>query len=323
MIPSPSFLMRSVILALLALPLAAQPQSEDRSSPAVVLLKTQASGPLLELKVAAFDDLLFAELASRPTLHLVERDELGAALNEIQLQASATSSSAIPIHIGRWTGARIVISSRAVAQGPGLAVAARIIGVETGRVLVADTAMENPDHFAVGAREMADKIAAIIAAKGDLLLPPPVDEAAQIDALRTLLKSHPPPLALLTLPKPEAAAAPPVSNSVVAEEITRLWEAVGGRVSRDETPSPASDFILIRVEARTDSGPRHGSFFSARAHVSLVVIDPPSGRELLRDHQTEIALEASDILARDAAQKKAARSLTFRLLRALPHPARS
>lgn len=305
-----------------ALPLYARPGPDSSSHPTVALLKTEASSPLLDPKIAIFDALLFAELAARPEMILVERDELEATLDELHLQRTAATSSANAVHIGRWTGARIIVSARAVANGPGLTVAARIMGTETGAVIVADAAMATPDRFAVGARELADKIAAVIVEKSARLLPPPLDEAAQFDALRVHLNNQPPPPVLLAIHETRGAADSSLASPIVAEELARIWKTLGGQVSRDERAASSTSPLLVRAEACAVPGHRHGDFFSARAHVSIVVLDP-SGRELSRDHQTEIVLEVSGSLALDAALQKAARVLAVRLLRALPSLDRS
>ncbi len=314
-------LRRLFCLLVLALPLRAEtsPAPGPLLPPTVALLHTESSSPLLEPRVAVFDALLLAELSARPEIILVEREDLGAALGEFHLQARAVADPANAVRIGRWTGARIIVSARATARGPGLAVAARILGVDTGGVLVADAAMDAPAAFAPGARGLAEKIAALIAEKSPRLLPPPDDEAARLESLRASLAGRLPRAISFAVRETRAsAAAAPSARSLVAEEIARLWEAAGGLAERDPTAAAPAGALLVRTDARAEPGPRHGEFSTARGHVSLVVLDPASGRELLRDRQTEIALESSASGALDAALQKAARTLAFRLLRDLP-----
>ncbi|MBC8012261.1 MAG: hypothetical protein H7067_19440 [Burkholderiales bacterium] len=315
-----------LLLALLAFAplLAANPPPGPSPHPVVALLKTEASSPLLEPRIEAFDALLLVELTARPEIILVEREELGGVLDELHLQAQAATSATNAVQIGRWTGARIIVSARATARGPGLSVAARILGTETGAVLVTDITMDAPYQFAAGAGSLAAKIATLIAEKGAALLPPPDDEAAQLAALRAALGGQTPRSIQLSIQESRGAApVAPVIHSLAAEEIARIWEAAGGRASRDPESTSPSDSLLLRAEARAELGLRPGQFVSARGHISLVVIDSASGREIFRDRQTEIVLETSDALALDAALQKSARLLTLRLLRAFSPPVRS
>lgn len=286
--------------------------------PAVALLKSEVSSALLEPRAEVFDSLLFAELAARPELLLVEREELGAAIDELHFQTAAAASPGGVSRLGHWTGARVLVSARAVAKGRGLTVAARVIGTETGSVIATEIAESDPDRFAAAARELAGKIAAIIAEKSDRLLPPATDEAAELATLRAALKSKPPPFASLTAHETRGADDSRATRSIAAEEIARLWETLGGRISHEDTGSPDAPTPLIRVAARVHPLGRRGELISARAHVSLVVVEPGSGRELFRDRQTEIVLEPSEALALDTALHRAAKTLGLRLLRALP-----
>jgi hypothetical protein len=307
------------VLFLAGLAITGRAAAEPSRPLPVALLKTEASSPLIEPRIAVFDSLLFAELASRSELILVEREDIGAALEEFRLRAGGTTASANAVHIGRWTGARIVVSARAVAHGRGLGVAARILGVETGSVIVVDTSMKSPETFADGARALADKIAATLAEKSAALVPPWLDEDAWLEILRASLKHRPtPPLAFSTHATPGSPEAD--DERVFSEELSRLWKTLGGQASLDPTASQSHGAVRISAEARTKSGLRHGEFASARAHVSLVLIESATGRELLRDQQTEIVLEASDALAREASLRRSARSLAARLLPALCVP---
>ena len=303
----------------IALPLKAKSEPGPVTPPTVALLKTEAASLLLEPRIATFDALLFSELAARPEMILVEREDLDAAFAEFRLPASAATSSTGAVLVGRWSGAGVVIAPRAVARGPGLTVAARILGVDTGLVLVADTSMESGDHFASGARELAAKIATLVQEKHARLLPPPFDESTQLEALRTILNNGAPPTVSLAIRETRGAgpATSAVANPVIAEELARIWQALGGRLSLENNEGQDSAALLLRIEARAWPGPRHGDFSSGRAQIALVAVDRSSGRELLTDHQTEIALESSEALALELAQRRAIRALGFRLLRAL------
>lgn len=300
---------------------APAPLATVLAPPAVALLHTEASSPLIDPRVAAFDSLLFAELSARPEIILVEREELGAALGEFHLQSRAAADPANAVRIGRWTGARIIVSARATARGPGLSVAARILSVDTGGVLVADAAMDAPSAFASGAKCLADRIATIIVERSAPLLPSPDEEAARLEALRTSLDGRPPRTITLAARETRSAVSPS-ARFLAAEEIARLWKAAGGLVEREPGAAAPAGSLVVRVDARAEPGLRHGEFAVARGHVSIVVLDPASSRELLRDRQTEIALDASDSRALDIALQKAASALTFRLLRDLPPQAR-
>jgi hypothetical protein len=169
----------------------------------VALLRTEPASPLLEAMTANFDDLLFAELSARPELILVEREDLGKVLTELELGVVSVTSPAGAARIGRWTGARLLLSSRAVAMPPGIRVVTRILGIETGRVHLVTTEAQRPAEFPEVARALAAELGTRIATKSSDLLVGRAAHGPTEDGPRTApLASKPRPLLLLALTHP-------------------------------------------------------------------------------------------------------------------------
>jgi len=80
-------------------------------------------------------DILFAKLAARSELILVERAEIKRILGETELNLSGIVTPAQATKVGKLTGAKILLTGSVFEVDKKLYVVAKIIGTETSRVL--------------------------------------------------------------------------------------------------------------------------------------------------------------------------------------------
>src|SRR5947208_2041848 len=80
-------------------------------------------------------DLLFAKLAGKPELFLVDRADLKKTLQELELNLSGAVKSSEVTRVGRLTGAKLLVSGSVMQIDKKTYLIAKIIGTETTRVI--------------------------------------------------------------------------------------------------------------------------------------------------------------------------------------------
>jgi curli biogenesis system outer membrane secretion channel CsgG len=84
---------------------------------------------------AKVTDILFAKLAARPELFLVDRADLKKILAEAELNLSGAVKAGEATKIGQLTGAKLLVTGSVIQADRKTYLIAKIIGTETSRVL--------------------------------------------------------------------------------------------------------------------------------------------------------------------------------------------
>src|SRR5204863_9578436 len=114
-------------------------------------------------------DLLFAHLATRPQLFLVDRAELKKTLEEQELNLSGAVKPSQATRIGQLTGAKLLVTGSVFEVDKNLYLVAKVIGTETGRVVGASVKGKAGDELSPLVEKLADQISAIVAKQADKL----------------------------------------------------------------------------------------------------------------------------------------------------------
>lgn len=114
-------------------------------------------------------ELLTVALMEANCTDMVERAELEKALDELQLSAVGLTSKETQLKLGKFIGAKILITGSLFKSGDKNFVVAKIIGTETTRVLGAS--VSSTDDFTAMVPELTKKITTIIEKSSDKLLP--------------------------------------------------------------------------------------------------------------------------------------------------------
>lgn len=128
-------------------------------------------------------ELIGISLLETGSVELVERAELDKALDELQLSAVGLTEKESQLKLGKFVGARILITGSMFQSGDKHYLVAKIIGTETSRVM--GCSVSGPGDFAGMTGELAPKIAAILEKQSEKLLPRP----ESVDTAATQLKS--------------------------------------------------------------------------------------------------------------------------------------
>ncbi len=137
------------LAALLAAALAVPGARAAAAPPTVAVLYFDYDGPDEELFALrkGITDFLVSQLASAETVQLVERTRLQEVLAELELQQTRRIDPTSAARVGKLLGARYLVFGSYFQLGAGLQATARIVEVETGKILFAHSALTTADDI--------------------------------------------------------------------------------------------------------------------------------------------------------------------------------
>jgi len=268
--------------------------------------------PALKDRAGQFSVLFQAELAAQPNLAMVERAQLDTAVGELSLGASGMVDPSTATKVGRLTGAKTLILTKAIGSPTDMTVVTKIIGSETGRVFAVTEAIGSSDTQSA-AKRLAEKVAAAVKSHATEILAPSEDPTAREAKMKALVAGK--NLQTITISIPEQHITRPVRDPAAETEIARTLGGLGFSIFEQS----AAEKVAIRItgEAISELGTRHGDFISCRARVEIKVVDTASGRVLLQDRQTEVVADISEAIAAKTALQNAGVKLAERIIMVL------
>ncbi len=128
----------------------------------VAAIGQTASPKDMSLVREVLPDLLAAELSASPHVRLVERQRLSDVLQEQRLGTSALADEETRLRLGRLSGARWMLFGNHLRVGSNWQLDARLVDVETSRVLT--TFSENGQHsdYPALAQRMARQLLSVL-----------------------------------------------------------------------------------------------------------------------------------------------------------------
>ncbi len=257
--------------------------------------------------------LVSAHLSGNPGIWTVERAELDKALAEQALPLGGMVDPASAAKVGHLTGAKVLVTGRAFHAGKELLLVAKVIGTETGRVY-GEVVKSGRDAPVTGPSEdLAKRVGATITSKADSLVakvPTPADRLAK---LKEKLKDGPRPSVSVRIP--EVHFGTPAVDPAAQTELAFYFKEVGCDL-RDTKSAEAPD-IEVTGEAFSEVGLRRAGLVSCRARVEIQVRERKSGRILLVERQTSVAVDVGEQTAAKKALQEAGAELAQRILPAL------
>jgi TolB-like protein len=305
--------LRLFLMALvLAIPTWVQGQN-PRSYPLAVLpfvergKETKDLGP----KVT---DLLFAKLASDTGIVLVEREreDFRKLLDETQLDLSGLVNPEKAAKVGHLTSAKLLVTGSVVQVDATLHVVAKIIGTETGRVLGAEAKGNVRDDLSSLISDLSARVSEAVRKRGDDLVAtvPTFDD--RLAALKEKLSKGRRPSVFIQVSERHGGCP---SNDAAAEmELVLFCRELGFPVIDRRTGSKETADVLIRGEATSVVGLRHGPLISAKVRLEVMAIDRRSGLVLVVDRETARAVDLDEQLAGKAGLQQAAATIADRML---------
>lgn len=289
---------------------AAEPSTVPESPLTVAVLDFEAREELGRDFGKEVSTLLSAHLSGNPGVWTVERGDLDKALAEQALPLGGMVDPATAARVGHLTGAKVLVTGRAFPAGKELLLVAKVIGTETGRVYgeVVKTGRDTP--VTQPAEDLAKRIATTITTKSDTLVakvPTPADRVAK---MKEKLKDGPRPSVSVRIP--EVHFGTPAVDPAAQTELAFYFKEAGCDL-RDTKSAEAPD-LEVTGEAFSEVGLRRAGLVSCRARVEIQVRDRKSGRILLVERQTSVAVDVGEQVAAKKALQEAGAELAERIV---------
>ena len=206
-------------------------------------------------------ELLNIALMESGNADMVERAELDAALNELQLSAVGLTSKESQVKLGRFIGAKILITGSLFKSGSKNFVIVKIIGAETSRVLGASAS--GTENFTELVPMLAPKVSAILEKQSAKLLPKEQNQDTVLAQLKKVVqgKQH----KVFVQVKEDIAVTVP--DPAAETELKKLLLALDFQVvnTRNE-----ADYAVIGEAIASNAGNYH-KFTSAAARLELSI----------------------------------------------------
>jgi TolB-like protein len=155
----------ALALSLLVMPLVAHAAPDNR--PTVAVLYFDYSGKDADMAVLkkGLAQMLISDLSALDGVRLVERDRLEEILAELKLAQSGKIDASTAAKVGKLLGARYMVLGGYFDLMDTLRADARVVEVETGKVLQSTGAQGKPQDFLGVEQKLSEAIGKILSAK--------------------------------------------------------------------------------------------------------------------------------------------------------------
>ena len=254
--------------------------------------------------------LINADLSADPQIVTVEREELAKVVGEQEMGLSGNVSPDSAAKVGQLTGAKVLVTGRVFKADDDLIIVAKIIGVETSRVYGEIVKGRGAASMSDLADELAKKISKAVTEKGDTLVARTESREDRMKKIIDSLKGGKRPTVSVNIAERHFGQA--VIDPSAQTEIAYLLQKAGFTVVDDKSDKKPD--IEITGEGFSAFGMRKGNLISCRSRLELKAQERKSGKILLIDRQTSVAVDIAEQSAAKAALQNAADELAGRVL---------
>ena len=273
-------------------------------------------------------------LSSAPGVTLVERAVLSRVLEELSFNLTGLVEPDQAVKVGHLVGAQVLVAGRVFNSGDKTIMAARLIGVETSRVVGAMASGDADTDTAELALQLAERLEERLAAGAAQLLPAGCSTTAELATLKKKLAEQDRPTVAVVIPERHLTRITPLPDPAAATELKKLLIECGFQVREIEAkaiPQPKADGspaepgewtkalrdvdVIITGEGISEFGARIGNMQSCSARVEISVIERKTARVLLAERVTARGVDLSENIAAKTALENAGRELGMRVLR--------
>jgi serine/threonine protein kinase/curli biogenesis system outer membrane secretion channel CsgG len=256
-------------------------------------------------------DLLFAKLAAKEGVYMVERNDLKKVLDELELGLSGAVKPGEEARVGRLTGAKLLLTGSIIQVDRKLTLVARLIGTETGRIAAASVEGKTSDELG----PMVDKLADAVADKlkdADKLVARPAPAVDRLAALKQKMKKGARPVVWVSVS--ERHVGRPAVDPAAQTELIAFLKGTGFEVIDAEEGGQGKADLLIKGEAFSETAGRTGNIVTAKARVEIKVVDRKTDKVVAVDRQVAVAADLAEQSAGKAALQEAAAAVAERVL---------
>jgi len=257
-------------------------------------------------------DLLFARLAAKDNLTLVDREDLKKTLGEAELNLSGAVKAAEATKVGQLTGAKILVTGSVIHSDKKLFLVAKIIGTETSRVVGASVDGKLDDELESLVAKLADKVAEVVTGKADDLVAKVVPKGDRIASLKEKLKKGPKPTVMVKVTEKHIGAV--TIDPAAQTELLLILKECGFEVIDAEEGEKVKADVIVSGEGLSTFASRRGNLMTVTGRLEVKAVERATDRVLAADRQTVVVVELTEALAGKAALQEAAVQIAGRLL---------
>ena len=256
-------------------------------------------------------DILFAKMAERPEVILVERTEIDKILQEIELGLSGVMTPEQASKVGKITGAKILITGSVFEVEKKLYVVAKIIGTETSRVLGKSVA-GSAEEFANLVETLSTDVGDAIAKEGKDLVAQEEGLEDRIAKLKKQLGKAKRPVVLIKIN--ERHIGQPTIDPSAQTELVFFCKETGFVVIDPEKGNARDADIIMEGEGFSEFAMRKGNLVSVKARLEVKATERNTGKIIVADRQTEVSVDLTEQIAGKKALEQAAAAIAERIL---------
>ncbi len=257
-------------------------------------------------------DLLYAQLAARPELYLVDRADIKKTLEEQALSVTGAVKPDDATKVGQLTGAKLLVTGSVIHVDKQLYLVAKIISTETTRVAAASVDGKVTDELGPLVKQLAEAVATTVDEKAEKLVPAVAEPQDRLAAVAKQLKKGKRPTVCVQIS--ERHVGRPAIDPAAQTELTLFCKSTGFPVIDAAEGNVNAADVIIKGEAFSETAGRVGSLVSVKARVELQAVDCSSGAVLAADRQTAVVVDLTEQIAGKAALQEAAAIIAERLL---------
>lgn len=253
-------------------------------------------------------DLLTIKLLMSDYVMLVERAEIDRIFDELKLSRSGLVNAAEANQLGRFSGARLLVTGSVVRIDNDLYLIAKVMGSETSRL--AGASVKGPANGDLG--QLVDKLAAelelVFKNKGLSLLPRVEQETDWVARVRQGFAGQALPTVTVQLQSKRGDI-----DTAAVTELERLLRALGFEVLAGDHPNAGRAELAVVGEAQSEFAYRRDDWVATRCRIDLQIRSQNTGTVLASDSEACTVFDIGETLSGKQGLQDAMRRLAERV----------
>lgn len=287
-------------------------QVEEVTQPiSVALLGVYNKGEEVKEMAPKIGALLMAEMSTKDTIQLVEREEIDKIISELEINLSGMIDPKTANQIGRMTGAHVLVTAATFQVDGTLYVVAKVIGVETTRVFGVTVKGPLERQLDLLTSKLAENIAETISKRQKDLLAPKKSEEDRLAALKKKLGDDRLPVLSISITEQHVGKA--LANPTAEVEFVRICRELGFTVVDSATLRSTKAELSISGQASSEFAMQKQNLIGVRARVE-VQVKSVDGKVLVADRQTLSKVALTERIAGKVALEDATLELAERVI---------